>query len=97
MNDRNDHHNYQSSGRVAGRHHCLPAPSEPYRLVSSHTAQALVNASARIRACLMGLEFNLCVTAAEPATENAIGGGSRTSGGPCDRADISAPLPTPVG
>jgi hypothetical protein len=32
------------AGRVAGRHCCLPAPSEPYVLVSSHTAQAWVNA-----------------------------------------------------
>ena len=57
-----------TSGRVAGRHRCLPAPSEPYGLVSSHTAQALDNASVRIRGDPMGLGGNLCVTAAEPAT-----------------------------
>jgi hypothetical protein len=33
-----------SAGRVAGKHSCLPAPSEPYGLVSSPTAQAGDNA-----------------------------------------------------
>jgi hypothetical protein len=43
--------------------------AQPYRLVSSHTAQASDNASARIRGCPTGSGANLDVTAAEPATE----------------------------
>ena len=58
-----------SGGRVAGMHHCIPAPQEPYMLVSSHTAQALVNAPIKIRGCLIGLGVNLDVTETEPATE----------------------------
>src|SRR5262249_25060669 len=34
----------RSAGRVAERHYCLPAPSEPYVIVSHHTAQAFTNA-----------------------------------------------------
>jgi hypothetical protein len=58
-----------SGGRVAGRHCCLPAPSELHVLVSSHAAQALGNASTGIRGCPIGLGVNLSATAAEPATE----------------------------
>jgi hypothetical protein len=38
-----------SAGRVAGRHCCLPAPSEPYMKLSLHTAQAWANAPRRTR------------------------------------------------
>ena len=41
----------------------------PRRTVSSHTAPALANASAKTRGCPMGLEVNLDVTRTGPATE----------------------------
>src|SRR5262245_24415435 len=40
-----------SAGRVAGRHYCLPAPSEPYVIVAHHTAQAFTNAPRGTRSC----------------------------------------------
>src|SRR5262245_42757410 len=56
-----------SAGRVAGRHCCLPAPSELHVLVSSHAAQAWDNASLKTRGGPLGLGVPLSVTTTEPA------------------------------
>jgi hypothetical protein len=64
--------------------------------LSTHTAQALANASVRTRGCPIGLGADLDVTTTVPATEVAYGGDSRTSKDRYDPADIAALLSTPV-
>src|SRR5689334_20517009 len=78
-----------SAGRVAGRPYGLPAPSEPYMHLSTHTAQALDNALRSTR--LLHWQCSQPVRYYDRAGYRvAYGGGSRTSNGPCDRADFSA-------
>jgi hypothetical protein len=99
----------RSAGRVARRHYCLPAPSEPGRLVSSHPAHASGNALPVGGHAVnpIGLGTNLGVTTAVPATEmTAVAAGAPataitavpTSLQPSLRrlADASRP-PTPEG
>ena len=86
-----------SAGRVRRWHYCHPLPSEPYRHLSTHTAQASDNAPATARGAPPGPGVPPARYYGRAGYRDDVGGGSCTSYGPYDRADISALLPTPVG
>ncbi len=81
-----------SAGRVR-RWRCRhPLPSEPYVIVSHHTAQAWNNAPWQHAVDPIGLGGTSTILP-QSQLPIGLGGGSRTSSGHCGRADISASLP----